>query len=59
LAAGLGGGWRSDATTAELNALIAEKGLRVAEQFSDWEDAGQRYEVGLYQDQVTVIERGG
>jgi SAM-dependent methyltransferase len=57
--AGHGGGWRSDATTAELNALIAEKGLRVAEQFSDWEDAGQRYEVGLYQDQVTVIERGG
>lgn len=57
--AGHGGGWRSDATTAELNALIEAKGLRVAEQFSDWEDGGKRWEVGLYQDQVTVIERGG
>lgn len=53
--AGHGGGWRSDATTAELNALISAKGLLLVEQFSDWEEAGQRYEVGLYQDQVTVI----
>jgi SAM-dependent methyltransferase len=56
--AGHGGGWRSDATTAELNALIASKGLRVAEQFSDWQDGTERHEVGLYQDQVTVIEKG-
>lgn len=55
--AGHGGGWRSDATTAELNALIARKGLRVAEQFDHWTDAGQRHEVGLYHDQVTVIEK--
>ncbi|MGV3658750.1 MAG: class I SAM-dependent methyltransferase [Prosthecobacter sp.] len=57
--AGHGGGWRSDATTAELNALIASKGLRVAEQFSDWQDGSVRHEVGLYRDQVTVIEKAG
>jgi ubiquinone/menaquinone biosynthesis C-methylase UbiE len=55
--AGHAGGWRSDATTAELNALIASKGLRVAEQFNDWQDGAERHEVGLYQDQVTVIEK--
>jgi ubiquinone/menaquinone biosynthesis C-methylase UbiE len=55
--AGHSGGWRSDATTAELNALIAARQLQVAEQFSDWQDGAERYEVGLYQDQVTVIER--
>ncbi len=55
--AGHGGGWRSDATTAELNNLIASKGLRVSEQFSDWQDDNVRHEVGLYQDQVTVIEK--
>jgi hypothetical protein len=55
--AGHGGGWRSDATTAELNALIVAKGLRVAEQFSDWQDGPQMHEVGLYQDQLTVIEK--
>ncbi len=55
--AGHGGGWRSDATTAEFNALIASKGLRVAEQFNDWQDGSTRHEVGLYQDQVTVIEK--
>ena len=55
--AGHGGGWRSDATTAELNTLIVAKGLRVAEQFSDWQDGPQKHEVGLYQDQLTVIEK--
>lgn len=55
--AGHGGGWRSDATTTELNMLIASKGLRVAEQFNDWQDGSTRHEVGLYQDQVTVIEK--
>jgi ubiquinone/menaquinone biosynthesis C-methylase UbiE len=56
-AAGHSGGWRSDATTSELNALIAAKGLRVVEQFNDWTEDGQRHEVGLYQDQVTVMEK--
>lgn len=55
--AGHSGGWRSDATTAELNALIASRGLHVAEQFSDWDDGDARHDVGLYQDQITVIER--
>ena len=55
--AGHGGGWRSDTTTAELNDLITSKGLRVAEQFDHWTDAGQRHEVGLYHDQITVIEK--
>jgi SAM-dependent methyltransferase len=55
--AGHGGGWRSDATTAELNALITSKGLCVAEQFSEWQDGPTRHEVGLYQDQVTVVEK--
>ncbi|MCP5559331.1 MAG: class I SAM-dependent methyltransferase [Verrucomicrobiaceae bacterium] len=55
--AGHSGGWRSDATTAELNALINAMGLEVAEQFSNWEDGSTRHEVGLYQDQITVIAR--
>jgi SAM-dependent methyltransferase len=55
--AGLSGGWRSDATTAELNALIETKGLIVVDQFSAWEDSLGRHEVGLYQDQVTVIAK--
>jgi ubiquinone/menaquinone biosynthesis C-methylase UbiE len=55
--AGHSGGWRSDATTSELNALIHSKGLVVANQFSNWEDGSARHEVGLYQDQITVIER--
>lgn len=53
--AGHSGGWRSDVTTAELNALIGEKGLLVKEQFGDWHDEGDRFEVGLYEDQVTVM----
>lgn len=56
-AAGHSGGWRSDATTSELNALIVTKGLRVVEQFDLWTEDGQRHEVGLYQDQVTVMEK--
>ncbi|TLD69254.1 class I SAM-dependent methyltransferase [Phragmitibacter flavus] len=55
--AGHSGGWRSDATTAELNDLIVSKGLVVKAQFGDWEDDGKRFEVGLYQDQVTVISK--
>jgi len=57
--AGHEGGWRSDATTSELNELIAAKGLRVVEQFHHWKEGGQRHEVGLYQDQVTVMEKPG
>lgn len=53
--AGHGGGWRSDVTTRELNELVAAKGLEVREQFSDWQDGPERHEVGLYQDQITVI----
>ncbi len=52
---GHSGGWRSDATTPELNALIEKKGLIVKEQFGHWTDSTGRHEVGLYQDQVTVI----
>jgi hypothetical protein len=40
-----------------LNALITSKGLCVAEQFSEWQDGPTRHEVGLYQDQVTVVEK--
>jgi SAM-dependent methyltransferase len=57
--AGHGGGWRSDVTTAELNRLIEGRGLTVLEQFTEWEDGPERHQVGLYQDQVTVIGKPG
>ncbi|MCB1226791.1 MAG: class I SAM-dependent methyltransferase [Verrucomicrobiales bacterium] len=57
--AGHTGGWRSDATTSELNALIESKGLQVAEQFKEWTDpaTGDKHPVGLYDDAVTVIAK--
>lgn len=55
--AGHGGGWRSDATAGELNRLIESNGLRVVEQFHHWMEDGQRHEVGLYQDQITIMEK--
>ena len=55
--AGHTGGWRSDATLEELNALVTARGLQVAEQFKEWTDpvTREKHQVGLYDDAVTVI----
>ncbi len=55
--AGTQGGWRSDLTTADFTRLLNESGFEIVDQFERWEDNGEVYSVGLYQDVVTVFRR--
>lgn len=52
---GLDGGWRSNLTSEAFRELLGQAGFRVLSEFQTWEDGGQRYRVGLYNDQITVF----
>jgi SAM-dependent methyltransferase len=51
------GGWRSDVRTADVHDALVENGLTVDRQIQSWEDGGQQFEAGLYQDTITVFEK--
>jgi ubiquinone/menaquinone biosynthesis C-methylase UbiE len=55
--AGVNGGWRSDATTADVAKFITEAGLTVETQTTEWSDEGQEFQAGLYKDVITVFSK--
>lgn len=54
---GAEGGWRSDLTTAEMNAALETNGLEIVRQFKTWTDGDTEHEAGLYDDAVTVFRK--
>jgi len=54
---GARGGWRSDATAADVQEYLRAAGLRVRAQIATWSYSGQEFKAGLYDDVVTVFER--
>jgi len=55
--AGRRGGWRSDMTAKRMVELLEAAGLKVEHQITSWTDEGTEYEVGLYDDSVTVFRK--
>jgi ubiquinone/menaquinone biosynthesis C-methylase UbiE len=51
------GGWRSDVTTSDVSAFLRSHGLLLERQVQDWEDDGQTFEAGLYQDTITCFRK--
>lgn len=53
--AGVHGGWRSDLTKEQLSCLLEQSGFVISDQFDRWTDGDQIYDVGPYQDVITVF----
>ena len=53
--AGVHGGWRSDLTKEQLSSLLDQSGFVISNQFDTWTDGGRNYDVGNYQDVITVF----
>ena len=51
------GGWRSDVTTSDVSAFLRSHGLLLERQVQNWEDDGQTFEAGLYQDTITCFRK--
>lgn len=54
--AGTQGGWRSNLTTDDFTRLLKQAKFEIVDQFERWQDRGQSFSVGLYEDVVTVFK---
>ena len=52
---GIHGGWRSDVKTVDVRHFVEGNGMLVEQQIQGWEDSGQQYDAGLYQDVITCF----
>ena len=56
---GKNGGWRSDATTANVAEFLTGAGLKIERHISEWQDDGKLFQAGLYDDVVTIFTKPG
>lgn len=56
---GRSGGWRSDATAADVAEFLRAAGLVCVAQMTEWQDGPDRFPAGLYGDVVTVFHKAG
>lgn len=54
---GENGGWRSDATTADVATFLQSAGLTVEKQIVEWQDGDEKFPSGLYGDVVTIFSK--
>ncbi len=52
------GGWRSDMTADRFSEILESHSLAVTSQFKEWEDQGTTFQAGLYEDTITMFEKG-
>jgi ubiquinone/menaquinone biosynthesis C-methylase UbiE len=53
---GLHGGWRSSVTSQMIHGFLKKNNLKLIAQFDTWGD-GDKYDVKLYRDAITVFEK--
>ncbi|WP_395747338.1 class I SAM-dependent methyltransferase [Prosthecobacter sp.] len=51
------GGWRSNVTHESMLKLLKERGFEIIASFKEWQDGGQTYQAGLYQDVITAFRQ--
>ena len=54
---GSDGGWRSNATTAQVREYLAKNHFQVVDQIQSWSDNGKEYQIGLYADVLTTFRK--
>lgn len=55
--AGAAGGWRSDVRASDVLEFLLSNGLIVDRQIQNWDDNGQKFDAGLYQDAITCFRK--
>ena len=55
--AGAAGGWRSDVRTSDFCEFLLSDGFVVDCQLRSWDDNGQKFDAGLYQDTITCFRK--